>query len=187
MAHKNTQEGGHDLTASAFIVLLENKPKGASVTRPQLVLHEHAELGKLLQFGGHLEDSETPWQAALRKAKQEGGFEADELEVWQPWGSLTRLHGATLHPLPIAPNTHLIPAEKTHFHTDNPYLFSTHTTPRKVGAAASGALVLCTAKELAELPTSRIPENVREIGLHVLRSIIVSPEWHPIPATHFTA
>src|SRR5688572_33246753 len=78
MAHKNTQEGEHDLTASAFIVLLENKPKGASVTRPQLVLHEHAELGKLLQFGGHLEDNETPWQAALRKAKQEGGFEADE-------------------------------------------------------------------------------------------------------------
>src|SRR5687767_13822429 len=117
MAHKNTIEGGHDLTASAFIV--RRRPK------PSLALHEHPELGQQLQFGGHVEPNETPWATALRKAESEGGFTTDQLEVWQPTISMYELNGATLQPIPFAPNTHPIPLpDRTHYHDDSPFAFT---------------------------------------------------------------
>jgi 8-oxo-dGTP pyrophosphatase MutT (NUDIX family)/N-acetylglutamate synthase-like GNAT family acetyltransferase len=40
-----------------------------------VVLHKHKRLGLWLQPGGHIESGETPWDAALREAREETGLE----------------------------------------------------------------------------------------------------------------
>jgi len=42
---------------------------------PRIILHKHRKLNKLLQFGGHVELDETPWQAVLREIAEESGYD----------------------------------------------------------------------------------------------------------------
>jgi 8-oxo-dGTP pyrophosphatase MutT (NUDIX family) len=47
----------------------------AIVTGPRgVLLHRHKRLGIWLQPGGHIDDGETPWDAALREAGEETGL-----------------------------------------------------------------------------------------------------------------
>lgn len=64
------------------------------------VLHRHRRLGTWLQPGGHLEAGETPWQAALREAREETG-----LELRMPPGGPRLVH-VDVHPAP-AGHVHL--------------------------------------------------------------------------------
>src|SRR3954466_7704978 len=63
MPHIHHEPGQHDFTTSAFIVRTDR-------SEPQAVLHEHRKIGKLLQFGGHIELTESPWQALLREVRE---------------------------------------------------------------------------------------------------------------------
>ena len=54
---------GH-ITASCFII------DGAG----RLLLHHHRRLDRWLQMGGHLEEGETPLEAAMREAAEESGL-----------------------------------------------------------------------------------------------------------------
>jgi 8-oxo-dGTP pyrophosphatase MutT (NUDIX family) len=48
----------------------------AIVTGPRgVLLHRHKRLGIWLQPGGHIDDGETPWDAALREAGEETGLQ----------------------------------------------------------------------------------------------------------------
>lgn len=44
------------------------------VGRRGIVLHRHRRLGLWLQPGGHLDDGEAPWEAAVREAAEETGL-----------------------------------------------------------------------------------------------------------------
>ena len=55
------------VTASAILVADD---------RRRVALHLHKRLDKWLQPGGHIEDGETPWVAALREAAEETGLPA---------------------------------------------------------------------------------------------------------------
>ncbi len=76
------------VTGSAIVV----GPRGT-------VLHWHKRLGGWLQPGGHVDTGETPWQAALREAREETG-----LTLRHP-GSGPRLVHLDVHP--AGPHVHL--------------------------------------------------------------------------------
>jgi 8-oxo-dGTP pyrophosphatase MutT (NUDIX family) len=56
-----------------------------------VLLHRHKKLGIWLQPGGHLEPSETPWDAARREAMEETGLE------FEPWSSVPPLLHLDVH------------------------------------------------------------------------------------------
>ena len=86
------------------------------VGRRGVVLHRHKRMGIWLQPGGHLEPGETPWQAALREAAEETGFDR------APGG--TRLGPALRHPPggPRLVHVDVHPAPLRHVHLDLRYL-----------------------------------------------------------------
>ena len=92
---------GH-ITASAFIV---------DPVALQILLHHHRRLGRWLQMGGHVDQGESPLNAALREAREESGLR-------------------TLTPLVSEPfdiDVHVIPeakGEPQHLHFDIRFLFA---------------------------------------------------------------
>mgnify|MGYP006285881701 CR=1 FL=1 len=65
-----------------------------------VVLHLHKRLGIWLQPGGHIEQGENPWEAALREAREETG-----LDVGHPSAGPQLVH-VDVHPGPRG-HTHL--------------------------------------------------------------------------------
>lgn len=82
MAHIHTEPGQHDHTASGFIVRTDTP-------EPTLILHRHKKTGKYMQFGGHIELDETPWQAVRHELMEESGYDLSDLQILQP---MQRLH-----------------------------------------------------------------------------------------------
>ena len=64
MPHIHTKPGQHDHTVSAFIVRLDGK-------QPRILLHRHKKSGVYMQFGGHIELHENPWQAISHELLEE--------------------------------------------------------------------------------------------------------------------
>lgn len=102
---------GH-FTASAFVINKNTK---------NVLLLNHRALNKLLQPGGHIDNDETPLEAAVRELKEETG-----LDYYKD------LTGRPLRPgmdlLPFNINSHGIPEnskknEPKHYHHDFQYLF----------------------------------------------------------------
>lgn len=104
---------GH-VTASAFIV---NKN-----TRQVLLLH-HKSLGKLLQPGGHVDNTDSsPLDAALREVEEETGLRSEDLELRPILRQYTEV--------PFHIDSHYIPEnprknEPGHYHHDFRYLYIT--------------------------------------------------------------
>lgn len=177
MAHIHTQPGQHDPTASAFIIRTD-------LAEPQLWLHRHKKLNMYLQFGGHVELHETPWQAVTHEIQEESGYDIGQLKILQPSERIRHLTGATIHPYPVAQQTHAFGNGLDHFHTDTEYVFVTEQAPHHPPAdGESGELKLFTRKMLAELPTSDIPDNARQVGLFIFDYCLAN--WEPVPVTEF--
>jgi 8-oxo-dGTP pyrophosphatase MutT (NUDIX family) len=164
MAHIHENAGEHDLTVSAFIVDI-------SQSEPRIYLHMHKKLGRLLQFGGHVELNETPWQALVHELREEAGFTIDQLRVLQPNPRLRSLDDAILHPVPVIINTHAF--NNSHNHTDMGYAFATEQSPLlSPDAGESSDIRLLNRSEIASIEGNQIIPNVRQICLFIIDEIL---------------
>jgi 8-oxo-dGTP pyrophosphatase MutT (NUDIX family) len=178
MPHLHTEPGQHDHTASAYIVRTDGP-------EPTVMLHEHKKLGILLQFGGHIELDETPWQGLVRELDEEVGYQIDQLAVLQPRVRFSqKFHTAMQHPLPFDFNTHLFKAGLEHFHSDTAYALVANVPPRgQINPGESAAIHQYTAAQLAALPSTEIYDHTRASALFVLTDLLIgweaaaSSEW----------
>ncbi len=178
MSHIHNKPGQHDQTASAFIIRTDGP-------EPRAILHIHKKLNKHLQFGGHVELDETPWQAIAHELREEAGYNLDQLYVLQPKERLKDAGDATLHPQPLTVNTHAFGNGLNHYHTDLGFAFVTDQDPQhEPGEGESTDVRLLTAAELRAIPQDGIPENVRRSFLFALEVCLA--HWERVPATHFT-
>ena len=174
MPHIHTVPGGHDATASAFIVR-------ADLGEPAITLHQHKKLGTLLQFGGHIEVTENPWQAIAHELLEESGYAMSQFFLLQPKQRITQLSDVVLHPMPVCSFTHRFPG-LDHYHTDTTYAFVAYEPPNQdVSAGESNDIRTFTASQLELLSDSEILPNTKEIALFVLRKLYI--DWEQVPAT----
>lgn len=163
MAHIHTNPGEHDLTVSAFIVRTD-------FDEPKIMLHMHKKLGKWLQFGGHVELSENPWQALAHEILEESGYDMDQLKLIEIAES-PAVGDATAHPIPFSVNTHAF--SDTHDHIDLSYAFTNSEEPRHpINSQESDTFQCFSQEELIALPTELIPKNARLLCNFVLAKLI---------------
>ena len=166
MAHIHTEPGQHDHTASAFIVRIDE-------TEPRVLLHMHKKLGVLLQPGGHVELSETPWQAVLHEITEETGYDISQFRLLQPKLRIKSIGGAVLHPQPLVHNTHHFDPAGIHKHTDVSYAFVTDEYPS--GQPDDGESLdqrWLSLREIEALPDDEIYQNVRDIVSFLLTDVL---------------
>jgi 8-oxo-dGTP pyrophosphatase MutT (NUDIX family) len=175
MPHIHTQPGQHDHTASAYLFRID-------LDEPKVLLHMHKKFGKYMQFGGHIELNETPWQAITHELLEESGYSMEQLTVLQPSGRITQLRDAIMHPQPVTHNTHALPDE--HFHTDIVYAFTTTEVPKhQPSDGESTDIRSFTRSALVNLPDDSIIENVREIALYIFDHCLAN--WQPVSPSEF--
>lgn len=175
MSHIHTKPGEHDHTVSAYIFRLDGD-------EPRILFHLHKKLRRYVQFGGHIETNETPWQAIKHELMEESGYEMAQLKILQPKQRIRALTGAKLHPMPIYHNTHKI--NETHFHTDIAYAFVTAEEPKqKIAANESADIKLLSREELVKLPAEQTYESVRDPALFVFDVCLA--EWERVDPASF--
>ena len=170
MAHIHTKPGEHDHTASAVIIRTDGD-------EPRILLHLHKKLHRYMQFGGHIETDENPWDAVKHELLEESGYEMSQLKILQPKKFLRSVTDAKLHPVSIYHKTHIF--NETHFHTDIAYAFVTTEEPKhEVAADESTDTVLLTRQELVNFPKDKTRESIREAALFVFD--ICLKEWERV-------
>jgi len=173
--HIHTDVNQHDLTVTAFIVRVD-------LSEPKVLFHTHRKLQILLPVGGHVELSETPWEAMAHELTEESGYHLGQLKVLQPSSRIRRLTKVVQHPYPLSMNTHDMAGG--HFHTDIEYGFvATGNPERNVETGESLDLQWFTRSELDELPTTEIFANVREVYRFLLDEAL--PHWESVNASDF--
>ena len=176
MPHLHTAPGQHDFTVSAYIIRLDTP-------EPTIMLHKHKLLGKYLQFGGHVELHENPWQALMHEISEESGYQPEQLKILQPPVRLAKLTDTTLHPQPLSIQTHPF-GDIDHRHIDIAFAFITNEPPRDaIGEHESADIKTFTVTELAKFSNQEIIENVRETAVYVINELL--SQWQPIETSAF--
>lgn len=176
MPHIHTKKGEHDLTVSAVIVRLDS-------SEPKVMLHKHKKLGVYLQFGGHVETNENPWQAAVHEIKEESGYDIGQLQILQPKVRLNKLTNSKVHPQPIVINTHPFDNHMNHFHSDITYAFTAEQPPTdKPDVNESQDIKLFSLKELRDLDSQLIFGDVRTIHMFILENLA---NWQALPTKQY--
>src|SRR5687768_11259744 len=122
MPHIHTEPGQHDHTVSIYIVRTD-------FDEPKIMLHLHRKVQLYAQFGGHVELTETPWQAATHELREEAGYDLSQLMLLQPAKYMSRVGSAVVHPQPVVHATMGYVIDKSHFHTDSAYALIAKTEP----------------------------------------------------------
>ncbi len=175
MPHIHTEDGQHDHTVTAYIIRTDT-------SEPMALVHMHKKLHKLLPVGGHIELSETPWQAMAHELEEESGYGLADLVLLQPVSRIKHLSGVSLHPYPLNVNTHSI--TPTHFHSDMTYGFIASSDPSgSVEDAESADLRWLTRVELGGLHESDIFLNTKETYDFMFSECLSN--WERIPAVAF--
>ncbi len=139
---------------------------GAFVIKDAKILFlNHKKYGIWLQPGGHIEDRETPDEAAVRETREEVGIEIEILEHYKPNSSYEGLSEDLPQPFNI--NLHQI--DEGHWHLDFQYL------ARPVGKInekeySDRDMKWFTEEEL-ENEQLDMPENARKTALKALKEI----------------
>lgn len=178
MPHIHTEPGQHDITASAWIFREDADELRALV-------HMHRKHGKLMQVGGHIELNETPWQTLVHELPEESGFTIDDLDVLQPQAEVLDIPNATVHPVPVRMNTHMVSA--VHYHSDLGYAFIAKQEPSQLPAdGESQDLRWLTITELKEAAIGGLAlRDVVAIYEDIATNVV--PGFHRIPASRFSA
>lgn len=173
MSHIHTGSGQHDLTVSGYIIRTD-------FDEPKLLLHLHKKLHKWMQFGGHVELHENPWQALTHELLEETGYDMDQLQILQPHNRIRKLVNSKQHPVPFNLFTHPFP-EEDHFHTDMGFVFVTDQEPRHaVGEDESTDIKLYTLAEIRNLVTF---EDINEVGRYIFE--VCLPKWESLPTSTY--
>ena len=180
MPHLHNEPGQHDFTTSAFIIRTDGP-------EPTVMLHEHRKLGRLLQFGGHIEHDETPWQGLLRELEEEIGYQAHQIHVLQPRGRFVdSLSSDKAHPLPFYLNTHKFNDVLDHYHSDITYAIVASEPPKQsIAEGESAAVHQFTLDQIEALSEEDLYPQTRAIARHLLSSL--KDDWEPVPATDYPA
>lgn len=178
MPHIHTEPGQHDLTASAFII---RQVEGV----PHILFHLHKKHAKLLQPGGHVETSETPWQAIAHELEEETGYKLHDLEVLQPAGMLKSLPGIVMHPIPSTFNTHSINTDNgLHYHTDAAFTFiATDIPSSKPHEGESQDLRWLSLQDIEKLKGGEIYPDTVDLCRHAVE--VTLRDWQPVSTSEF--
>lgn len=148
------ENADRDFVAGAFIV-----------KNDEILLLRHKKYGMWLQPGGHVEEGETPDEAAIRETMEEVGLEVEILESFRPDTSYENKSEDLPQPFNI--NLHQI--EEGHWHLDFQYL------ARPVGEIDekeySDEDMKWFSKNELENEDLNMPENARKTALNALKEI----------------
>lgn len=171
MPHIHTKPGQHDHTASGFIVRIDRE-------EPKVLLHVHKLIGKYLQFGGHIELDENPWQTVKHEIMEESGYAIEQLKILQPkFYPKRKAKDTKHHPFPISHNTH--PFNDKHWHTDVCYAFVAEDEPKhSVADNESGIIKDFTRQEILDLTDKEIFDNLKETCLFIFDECL--PNWNKL-------
>ncbi len=139
---------------------------GAFIVRNNSILFlKHKKYGIWLQPGGHVEEQETPDEAAIRETMEEVGLEVEIMEAFRPETSFENKSEDLPQPFNI--NLHQI--EEGHWHLDFQYLV------RPVGEIDekeySDEDMKWFSKEELKNEDLNMPENARKTALNALEEI----------------
>lgn len=130
MPHIHEAPNQHDMTISAYIVRTDQP-------QPLCLVHMHRKMGNLMQIGGHIELTETPWQTVAHEVYEESGYTMQELQVVQHAADRVVEVGCVNHPTPFNMNTHSV--GNGHFHSDLSYGFVAAAPPQNSAAEGESA------------------------------------------------
>jgi 8-oxo-dGTP pyrophosphatase MutT (NUDIX family) len=174
MPHINEGPGEHDPTVSAYIIRTD-------FDEPKIMLHKHRKIGKWLQFGGHIEKQETPWQAISHEVPEETGYAMSQLQILQPADRFKTTASNIIHPVPAYDITHPFPG-LDHYHNDRGYVFVADQEPQgDIDERESHDIGLFTLAEIEHLED--IIPDVRDVSRYVLEVCLA--KWEPLPISTF--
>jgi len=139
-----------DFTASAYVVR-----DGA------VLMVRHSKLGTWLQPGGHIEDGETPDEAAVRETREETGF------VVEPRNTPDRAFEHASEDLPTPFNVNLHRIRDGHWHCDLAFRCRVVEDGTMTTADEHDGIAWIDGRELRDGERD-VPENVRAAALDAL-------------------
>lgn len=173
--HLNTIHGGRDWTVSAILIRTRTQEE------PEILLHRHRRLQRVLQPGGHVERNENPLTALAREIKEEAGYNISQLSILQPPIRLMTLDCNVVQPTPFSIAEHRIGSDH-HFHVDHTYALITHGEPEHdVSETESQELLwvpLSKVDAIAQVDVAQLAQYACDVCLHT---------WEPIPLDRFGA
>ncbi|MFB6100563.1 MAG: NUDIX hydrolase [Candidatus Nanohalobium sp.] len=143
---KVPEDADQDFTASAFIVNEDS----------EVLLMKHSKLGEWIQPGGHIEEGETPEEAARRETREEVGVKIKFLD--RP-----EIQSEESDNLPSPFNVNLHSISENHMHCDFNYLARPVEKVEATHSHEHDGQKWFSKEELEEL--EEIPENVRDACL----------------------
>lgn len=158
------------MTVSAYVVRMQDDTA-------LVLVHKHKKLQMLMQAGGHIELSETPWSALAHELNEETGYSLTELSVLLPIATRLSLAAAIVHPTPLLVNTHKVNTE--HLHTDLVYAFVARAIPAQaIGVGESDDVRWLTLEELkAEVDSGIALEDTYQIYHAIIATYLEAYEW----------
>ncbi len=139
---------------------------GAFVVRDGEVLFlKHRKYGIWLQPGGHIEEGETPDEAAIREVREETGLEVEIVDEFQP-GMEFEDDWAKNLPRPINVNIHQV--EEGHWHVD--FLYVARIVGESEEYEYDEDEMKWFSEEELENEDVEMPDNARKAALKVLEN-----------------
>lgn len=148
------EDADRDFTASAFVIR-DNK----------ILLMKHSKLGMWLQPGGHIEEGETPDEAAKRETLEETGFEISFIEKFVPDETLDETDNC---PRPFNINLH--PIRDGHYHCDFQFIAEVKQETEASHSHEHDGLRWFTKQEL-ESGDYDMPENLVSSAVKALSMV----------------